>query len=149
GVKAMSYVSWVGLRGAVPIIFATYPVAAGIDGGGQIFNIVFFVTLLSLVVQGTTVVSSARRLRLIDSNADDDVDFGVEIPDELPTSLSTLRLTSAHLTAGDTLRHIELPAGALVMMVRRGDRYLVPNGRLQLREGDTLLIIRESSTKEA
>ncbi len=149
GVKAMSYVSWVGLRGAVPIIFATYPVAAGIDGGGQIFNIVFFVTLLSLVVQGTTVVSSARRLRLIDSSGDDNVDFGVEIPDELPTSLSTLRLTAAHLTAGDTLRHIELPAGALVMMVRRGDRYLVPNGRLQLREGDTLLIIRESGNKEA
>ena len=101
------------------------------------------------MVQGTTVVSSARRLRLIDSSGDDDVDFGVEIPDEMPTSLSTLRLTAAHLTAGDTLRHIELPAGALVMMVRRGNRYLVPNGRLQLREGDTLLIIRESGNKEA
>ena len=62
--KAKTFVSWVGLRGAVPIIFATYPVVADVPGASQIFNIVFFVTLLSLVVQGTTVIGAARKLKL-------------------------------------------------------------------------------------
>ncbi len=62
--KAKAFVSWVGLRGAVPIIFATYPVVVDVPGASQIFNIVFFVTLLSLVVQGTTVIAAARKLKL-------------------------------------------------------------------------------------
>lgn len=59
--RSKAFVSWVGLRGAVPIIFATYPVVADIEGAGRIFNIVFFVTLLSLMVQGTTVIAAARK----------------------------------------------------------------------------------------
>ena len=55
--KSRLFVSWVGLRGAVPIIFATYPVVAGVEGSNIIFNIVFFITIVSLVVQGTTTVS--------------------------------------------------------------------------------------------
>ena len=85
--RSKVFISWVGLRGAVPIIFATYPVVSDIEGAGQIFNIVFFVTLLSLLVQGTTVIASARGLNLVDSDAGKDEDFGVELADELPTSL--------------------------------------------------------------
>lgn len=66
GLRAKTFVSWVGLRGAVPIIFATYPVVAHVEGASQIFNIVFFVTLLSLLVQGTTVIAAGRRLRYRD-----------------------------------------------------------------------------------
>lgn len=62
--RARLYVSWVGLRGAVPIIFATYPVVAGVEDSSLLFNIVFFVTLLSLVVQGTTVSLMAEWLGL-------------------------------------------------------------------------------------
>ncbi|MDE5643091.1 MAG: potassium/proton antiporter [Muribaculaceae bacterium] len=143
GFKSKLFVSWVGLRGAVPIIFATYPVVADIEGAGQIFNIVFFVTLLSLLVQGTSVIASARRLGLIDNSAPDDEDFGVELADELPTSLHTLTLSEKDLAAGDTLSRMNLPHGSLVMMVKRGKRHLVPNGSLRLLPGDTLLIIRE------
>ncbi len=142
GLRPKLFVSWVGLRGAVPIIFATYPVVAGVEGADRIFNIVFFVTLLSLVVQGTTVIASARRLRLVRDDEDDE-DFGVELADELPTTLQTLTLTEQHLAGGNTLRDMHLPAGSLVMMIRRGSRYIVPNGSRKLHPGDRLLIIKE------
>ena len=141
--RCKTFISWVGLRGAVPIIFATYPVVEHVEGAGQIFNIVFFVTLLSLLIQGTTVIASARRLKLIDTDATDDEDFGVELADELPTSLQTMTLTSQHLAGGNTLRDMNIPAGSLVMMIRRGNRYIVPNGTRRLHPGDTLLIIKE------
>lgn len=141
--RAKLFISWVGLRGAVPIIFATYPVVSQIEGAGQIFNIVFFVTIISLLVQGTTVIASARRLRLIDTDARDDDDFGVELADEIPSTLHTMLLTEQHLANGNTLRDMQLPEGSLVMMIRRGERYIVPNGTRRLLPGDTLLIIRE------
>lgn len=141
--RTKTYISWVGLRGAVPIIFATYPVVADVPGASQIFNIVFFVTLLSLIIQGTTVISSARRLKLTDDTACADDDFGVELDDEHPTSLHTLTLTEKDLEKGNTLRDIALPDGGLVMMIRRDSRYIVPNGKRRLQAGDNLLIITE------
>lgn len=145
--RSKLFISWVGLRGAVPIIFATYPVVADIEGAGQIFNIVFFVTLLSLLIQGTTVLYSANKLRLVDDGESDDDDFGVELADELPTALQTLTLTEAHLAGGNTLRDMQLPAGNLVMMIRRGGRYIVPNGTRKLVPGDKLLIIKEVESR--
>ena len=144
--RSKLFISWVGLRGAVPIIFATYPVVANIEGAGQIFNIVFFVTLLSLLIQGTTVIASAKKLKLIDPDAKEDDDFGVELADDIPTSLQTLTLTEQHLAGGNTLRDMQLPAGSLVMMIRRDSRYIVPNGTRKLLPGDTLLIIREEKS---
>lgn len=141
--RSKLFVSWVGLRGAVPIIFATYPVVANIEGAGQIFNIVFFVTIISLLVQGTTVITCARKLELVDTDSAGDEDFGVELADELPTSLQTLTLTERELAGGNTLRDMQLPAGSLVMMIRRGERYIVPNGSRRLLSGDRLLIIKE------
>lgn len=141
--KARTFVSWVGLRGAVPIIFATYPVVAGVEGASQIFNIVFFVTLISLLLQGTTVLAAACRLGLSETPVADESDFGVELSDSLPTQLATLTVTASHLSQGNTLRDMHLPAGSLVMMVKRGADYIVPNGTVSLREGDILLIIHE------
>lgn len=141
-VRARTLVSWVGLRGAVPIIFATYPVVAGIEGARQMFNIVFFVTLLSLLVQGTTIVRAARLLKLT-APAPSDNDFDVELGEQLPTALETIMLTDAHLAGGNTLRDLRLPAGSLVMMIRRQGQYIVPNGTVKLLPGDSLLIIKE------
>ncbi len=141
GLNTRLFVSWVGLRGAVPIIFATYPVVADVPGAGQIFNIVFFVTILSLVVQGTTVIRSARWLGLIDDTPEEEHDFGVELAEEHPTSLRSMVLTAEHLALGDTLRHIRLPEGSLVMMIHRDGKYIVPNGKVPLLPGDRLLLI--------
>ena len=143
--RARLFVSWVGLRGAVPIIFATYPIVAGVEGASQIFNIVFFVTLLSLLIQGTSVIGCARMLKLTDSSTTDEEEFGMELDEQLPTSLETMKLTEKDLAAGDTLGDLNLPQGTLVMMIKRGGRYMVPNGRLSLKRNDVLLIIKEES----
>lgn len=141
--KSKAFVSWVGLRGAVPIIFATYPVVAGIPGASQIFNIVFFVTIVSLMVQGTTVISAAKKLQLVEDDTHDDHSFGVELADEHPASLHTIVLSEHDLENGNTLRDMQLPEGNLVMMIRRNGKYIIPDGKRRLLPGDTLLLIQE------
>lgn len=142
--KSKLFVSWVGLRGAVPIIFATYPVVAEIEGAKQIFNIVFFITILSLVIQGTTIKKLANYLSLSFPMEKEGNVFGVELPEDVGSELIEMDVTSSMLEKGNTLKDMKLPAGALVMMVKRKDRVLVPNGTLPIIEGDILLIIRES-----
>lgn len=141
------FVSWVGLRGAVPIIFATYPVVSEIEGARVIFNIVFFITILSLVIQGSTISAVARKLHLDEPLPQPEDTFGIEIPDEVGTQMRTLTLTSEALADGDTLSTMSLPKGTLVMLVRREGEYIVPNGSLQLFAGDELLVISGRETE--
>lgn len=141
--KAKIFISWVGLRGAVPIIFATYPVVENIPGSDQIFNIVFFITLLSLIIQGTSIPSVASWLRLNEPAPVEDDKFGVEIPEEAG-KLVEITLTEDSLLQGDTLKELKLPDGMLVMMIKRDDRFIVPNGRVKLKAGDRLLIISDN-----
>lgn len=142
--KGKVFISWVGLRGAVPILFATYPVVAGLEYHHTIFNIVFFITILSLLVQGTTITSMAQYLKLSEPLLNDVSDFGVEIPEDSGSSLKDLYVTSTMLEKGSFVRDLHLPQGQLVMMVKRDNELLVPNGQLELREGDHLLIIQET-----
>lgn len=141
--RSRLYVSWVGLRGAVPIIFATYPVVADIEGAHQIFNIVFFITLLSLLLQGTTLPIFARKLSLSAPMEKTGNDFGVELPDDIDTKLTDVVVTAEMIADGDTLKDMSLPQGTLVMMVKRGTEYLVPNGSLRIQIDDKLLLISE------
>lgn len=143
--KAKTFISWVGLRGAVPIIFATYPVVANIEGASQIFNIVFFVTLISLLVQGTTVIWSSKKLNLIENPEEDESDFGIELSDSMPTKLDAIKVSDEMLARGNTLRDMHMPQGTLVMMIKRGKDYIVPNGNVEIKKNDTLLIIQENN----
>ena len=142
--KSRLFVSWVGLRGAVPIIFATYPVVANVEGSNMIFNIVFFITIVSLIVQGTSVSFVARLLPLEKTGND----FGVELPEEIDTDLSDMTITMEMLNEADTLKDMNLPKGTLVMIVKRGDEFLIPNGTLKLHVGDKLLLISEKNKQE-
>ena len=141
--KARIFVSWVGLRGAVPIIFATYPVVAGIPDCNQIFNIVFFITLLSLIIQGMSIAKAARGLGLDSPQTNDGNEFGVEIPEELETDLSEIVLTDEMLAKGNRLADMHLAKGRLVMLVKRNNEFIIPNGQIELRSGDKLLVISE------
>ena len=141
------YISWVGLRGAVPIIFATYPVIAEVEGSGLIFNIVFFITLMSLIIQGSTITSAARKLNLSLPVPDDDNKFGVEVPEEAG-KLVEVTLTEEALHLGNTLKEVKLPKGMLVMMIKRGEKFIVPNGSVELHAGDRLLIISENDDED-
>jgi cell volume regulation protein A len=139
--KARLFVSWVGLRGAVPIIFATYPILADIPQAQTLFNIIFTITLISLLLQGMSISWMAKRLNLDLPQEKDGNEFGVELPEELETNLSDLVLTPEMLTNGNRLMDMRLPASTLVIMIKRGEEYIVPNGQLELMVGDVLLFV--------
>ena len=147
--KSRIFISWVGLRGAVPIIFATYPVVAGIEGANMIFNIVFFITIVSLIVQGTTISKMANKLKLSKPMPKTGNEFGVELPEEINTHLYDMVIEPSHITSGDTLKDMALPKGTLVMIVKRDEEYLIPNGTLKLHVGDRLLLISEKQEAAA
>lgn len=145
--RARFFVSWVGLRGAVPIIFATYPVVAEIPGSHQIFNIVFFITLLSLIFQGMTISVGARMLHLDLPQEKEGNEFGVELPEEIDSQLMDLTLTAEMLEKGNRLMDMDIPKGTLVMLVKRGNEFIIPNGQVELYVGDKLLFISENPKK--
>ena len=144
--KARLYISWVGLRGAVPIIFATYPIVAGIDNGNLIFNVVFMGTLLSLLIQGTTVSSMAHWLGL--AYEEKEPLFKVGIPDSIKSNFSEIGVTDAMLSKGCTLRDIDIADNTLVVMISRNDAYFVPRGNTELMVGDRLLVVSDRSDEE-
>ncbi len=139
------YVSWCGLRGAVPIIFAILPLAADVPHARLIFNIVFFCTLVSLLVQGTSLPIVAKWLKLDDET--DDLkgleDFDVDFSDEIKSVTTEITVTSKVLECGNRLMDWGLPDKTLVVMVKRGNKFFVPTGKTVLHEGDKLLIITD------
>lgn len=138
--RARAYIGWVGLRGAVPIIFATYALMSPqVTHARFMFNLVFFITLLSLLIQGTTVNAMARWLGLTEPL--DTREFNVDIPDEIAASTSELTLTASHLADGNLLSELSLPPGTLVLFVKRDGTHIVPNGSTRLHIGDILLLV--------
>ena len=122
--KARAYVSWVGLRGAVPIIFATY------------------ITILSLVIQGTTVSFMAKLLGLSTPEERKNV-FNVELPEEIKTAMSEIEVIPSMLAKGDKLMDLVLPDNTLVALIKKNDSYCVPKGKTKLHTGDKLLVITD------
>ena len=143
-VRAKLFTSWVGLKGAGPILFALCPVVAGLEGADDMFNMVFLITLISLLLQGMTLSPVARMLRLSYEEDPQVETFGMEIPEEMGM-LRDHTVTEEDLKKGPTLRDLGLPHGIRVMMVRRGDSYLVPHGSMPLEVGDRLVIIMGDS----
>ncbi len=140
--KGKLYISWVGLRGAVPIIFATYPLIAGIDHAGIIFNVVFFITILSLLIQGTTVTQVAKWLDQIDEPERKN-EIAIELPDEIKSAVSEIDITPEVLVHGNKLMELSLPDHTLAVMIKRKERYFIPKGHTELKENDKLLIISD------
>ena len=143
-VRAKAFTSWVGLKGAGPILFALCPVVAGLEGADDMFNIVFLITLFSLLLQGMTLSPVARMLRLSYGEDPKVETFGMEVPEEMGL-LRDHTVTEEDLLGGPTLRDLGLPHGIRVLMVRRGDSYLVPHGSMPLEAGDRLVIIMGDS----
>lgn len=141
--RAKAYISWVGLRGAVPIIFATYPMIEGLEHANIFFNIVFFITILSLLVQGTTVTYAAKLLKLDDVPAKK-VYFDIELPEDIKSAMSEITVTQNMLQYGNKLMDIKLPDNTLVVMVKRGQSYFIPRGNTVFMENDKLLLISDN-----
>ncbi|MDR1170880.1 MAG: potassium/proton antiporter [Bacteroidales bacterium] len=137
------FVSWVGLKGAVPIIFAIYPLAAGLENSHFIFNIVFFITLISLLVQGTSLTRVADWLGLSHKGADKSEfkDFDVEFAEDIKSTMTEIEVTGDLLRKSGRLMDLPLPDHTLVVMVKRDGKYFVPKGNTVLMPDDKLLVI--------
>ena len=144
--RGRSFLSWVGLRGAVPIIFATYPLLSQVEGAETLFNIVYVITLLSLLIQGSTLPAVARFLGLDEELQVKVSSFGVEIPQYTGAKMLERTVTSKMLSEGNKLMELDLKEEELVILVRRGENYMVPKGKLELEVGDILLIVYEQPT---
>ena len=145
--KARLYVSWVGLRGAVPILFAIYPLMAHVENAGLLFNVVFLGTIISLLVQGTTVSGMANLLGL--AYEERESAFSVDMHQDMKSALTEVEVNETMLESGHTLKDITLPENTLVMMVCRDGEYFVPQGRTELKLGDKLLVISDRSEELA
>ena len=143
--KARLYVSWVGLRGAVPILFAIYPLMAHVENAGLLFNVVFLGTIISLLVQGTTVSGMANLLGL--AYEERESAFSVDMHQDMKSALTEVEVNETMLESGHTLKDITLPENTLVMMVCR--EYFVPQGKTELKLGDKLLVISDRSEELA
>lgn len=143
--QAKNYVSWVGLRGAVPIIFATYPWISEIIHAKIIFNIVFFITIISLLLQGTTVGLMAKWLNLseIAPRKRKLASFDVEFADEIKSYLSEIYIKQEYLANGSRLMDLNIPNNTLIAMVKRDDQYFIPRGNTELHVGDIILVITD------
>ncbi len=140
--KSKLFISWVGLRGAVPIIFATYALSSpGVEDARFIFNMVFFITIISLLVQGTSIRRMASALKLTAPLDEDGIN--IRFPDEITASTYEIIADGALLSVGSLLREITFPPHTLVVMVKRDDRYLVPTGNTRIHLGDRLFIVSE------
>lgn len=142
------FVSWVGLRGAVPIIFAITCRAAGLPHSDVMFNLVFLCTLVSLVVQGTTLPLMARWLGVSEPPAEPQQaasqDFDIDFPEEIKSSTSDIEITEAMLEHGAHLMDLRLPEKTLAIMVKRGESYFVPTGKTLLHPGDRLMVLSDN-----
>jgi cell volume regulation protein A len=137
-------VSWAGLRGAVPIIVATYPLIAGASDAKTIFDLVFFVVFISVLLQGTTIPAVSRWLRVAAPLAPR-FRYPIEYNPtaDLKNELVEMPVPDASVVIGRSLAELALPPGALIVLIRRGDDVLVPRGGTQIESGDTLLVLAE------
>lgn len=141
------FVSWVGLRGAVPIVFATYPLVAGVDKANIIFNIVFFVSLTSVLIQGTTLSLVAKWLhvslpdKMKPKNATD-----LMLSDSLKSEFTEITLPETSKSVGKKIVELHFPKNTLIAVIQRQGKYVTPNGSTVLLANDRLLVLAEDKS---
>lgn len=153
--RSKLYVSWVGLRGAVPIVFATYPLLAGIDKASMIFNIVFFISVSSVILQGTTLSIFAKWLKVA---LPEDEKKPISISDysidksELPkAAMHEVIIGNSSNSINKKIVDIGLPNNTLIAIIKRNNKYLTPHGSTIIESNDKLIILSDdkNSIEEA
>lgn len=142
GFKENMMISWVGLRGAVPIILATFPLVAGLPNAEMIFNIVFFIVLTSALLQGTTIPLFARKLG-VDAPLyiKQSSPIECEPTGRMPCDLSEIEVPEFSSVVDKQIVDIKLPEGALVVLIGREGEFFVPNGGTKINRGDRLMLL--------
>ena len=141
--------SWVGLKGAVPIIFAIMCKAEGVPMADMIFNVVFLCTIVSLLVQGTTLTIVAHKLDLATAQEAEHTleHFDLDLPEEIQSSAREVEVTEQMIESGNTPKELKIPPHTLIIMVRRSEDFFVPTGSSELQAGDQLLVISDKDAE--
>ncbi|MEX2513776.1 MAG: potassium/proton antiporter [Cyclobacteriaceae bacterium] len=144
------FVSWVGLRGAVPIVFATFPLISGIDKSSMIFNVVFFIVLTSVALQATTLSFAAKLLHLsVPDGLKRRSLLDIELSEDFKNALVEVELDKKSHVNGKKIVELDFPKTCLIVLINRADKYITPNGLTELQSGDKLMVMMNSEEEEA
>ena len=139
------YISWVGLRGAVPIVFATYPLLAGIEKANMIFNIVFFVSVTSVLIQGTTLSIVAKWLKVVlPDSLKPESEIEKYLSDIPKSSMQEFEILSNFHVINKRIVDLNFPKSAFIVMIKRNGEYIRPGGSTQIQIGDILMVLADS-----
>jgi len=142
--RERTFIAWVGLRGAVPIVFATYPLIAGAAKAGMIFNIVFFISLTSVLLQGTTLTWVARLLGLtVPEELKQRTMTDIALEDRPKSVLRHMDIPQDCPVVGKRLVDLKFPSTATISLIVRDKKYLTPGGATTLHAGDRLFVLAE------
>ena len=142
------FLGWAGLRGAVPIVLGTFVLSSGVANGETIFNAVFFVVLVSAVVQGTTLERVAAALGLREAQAPA-VARPLHVDAASPLDLVEFDVTGSDAIAGSAIRELGLPRSALVAVISRGAITIPPRGSTRIEAGDRLYVLIPENARAA
>lgn len=143
------FISWVGLRGAVPIVFATYPMLAGVHYANSIFNLVFFISTISVLVQGTTLPLMAKWLHVsVPEKLKRKFPIDVELKDDMKSTLVEVDVPNTSPAVGKPVVDLSLPKSALIVLIHRHGKYLTATGETVIEGGDHLLVLTDKSSAE-
>jgi cell volume regulation protein A len=144
--KTITFISWIGLRGAVPIVFATFPLLAGIEKSQMIFNLVFFISFTSVLMQGTTLQWFGKILHVtVPEKAKQRTPPDIELSDTIKTELTEIEIENDSPAAGKRILDLGFPRAAIIALIKRHGKFITPNGSTVLEPDDILVIVAENA----
>lgn len=140
------FISWVGLRGAVPIVFATYPLLAGIEKANMIFNIVFFISVTSVLVQGTTLGIVAKWLKVSMPEEAKPISETEQFLSDLPKAImKEITISPNCYAVNKKIIDLQFPKNTIIAMIKRNNSFLIPGGSTPLQANDLLVILSDNT----
>lgn len=147
--REKAFISWVGLRGAVPIVFATLPLIKGIEMASTLFHIVFFIVLTSVAIQATTLPLAAKLLHLsLPASLKKRSMLDIELSDDFKNAILEIQLPKNSSINGKKILELGFPSTSLIVLVKRKGKFITPNGQTELENEDELMIMLENDQQE-
>jgi cell volume regulation protein A len=147
--REKTMVAWVGLRGAAPIVLATFPLLAGLEQANQIFNLIFFVVLVSVMLQGTTLPSVGRLLKVNSAETQTgEENLAEDYFEQYHGDLTEFLISAGSPAQAKRIVDLDLPLDVLLVLIKRGELIIIPRGDITLEAGDRILVASDPAELE-